>query len=74
MIDYLKEMYNKPNYLWTAKDKLICSLIIIFAILIALTIVYCVCLLIEKIKERIRLNREIKGRKENERKTRKRNH
>ena len=23
MIDYLKEMYNKPNYLWTAKDKLI---------------------------------------------------
>lgn len=52
MIEYFKELFNKPNYLWTVMDGLKLAMLLLFVSLIILAIMFLIFLIVQQIKER----------------------
>ena len=52
MIEYIKEIFNKPKYLWTSLDELRVLGLVLFVLIVLFAIWFVIWFIIEGIKER----------------------
>lgn len=52
MIEYFKELFNKPKYAWTTWNELSVFCLVLFVLIVGFAIWFLVWFILEKIKER----------------------